>query len=55
MSVWDCASQDETFIWHPGYGSDTDRARALGASFDEHLVKPVAIDKLMAVLQQLLG
>jgi CheY-like chemotaxis protein len=38
-----------------GYGSDTDRARALGASFNEHLVKPVGVDKLMAVLQQLVG
>lgn len=38
-----------------GYGSDTDRARALAAKFDEHLVKPVAVDKLMAVLDRLLG
>jgi CheY-like chemotaxis protein len=38
-----------------GYGSDTDRARALGASFDEHLVKPVGVEKLMAVLEQLVG
>lgn len=37
-----------------GYGSDTDRARAFGASFDEHLVKPVAVDRLMAVLEELL-
>lgn len=38
-----------------GYGSDSDRARALGASFDEHLVKPVAADKLFALVQQMVG
>jgi signal transduction histidine kinase len=37
-----------------GYGQDKDRAHALAADFDEHLVKPVAADKLIAVLQQLL-
>jgi CheY-like chemotaxis protein len=38
-----------------GYGSDGDRARALGARFDEHLVKPVQADMLMSVLQRLLS
>lgn len=37
-----------------GYGSDSDRARALAAGFDEHLVKPVAIDKLLDTLSRLL-
>jgi CheY-like chemotaxis protein len=37
-----------------GYGSDKDRSKALGARFDEHLVKPVSIDHLMEVLEQLL-
>jgi CheY-like chemotaxis protein len=38
-----------------GYGQDSDRARAMQARFDEHLVKPVAIDDLTAVIQRLLG
>ncbi len=38
-----------------GYGTDSDRARALGASFDEHLVKPVAADKLFALVEQMVG
>jgi two-component system OmpR family response regulator len=37
-----------------GYGRDTDRARALGASFDQHLVKPVSIDRLLQVVGELL-
>ena len=37
-----------------GYGRDNDRARALQARFDEHLVKPVMADRLLEVLQQLL-
>jgi signal transduction histidine kinase/ActR/RegA family two-component response regulator len=38
-----------------GYGGEQDRARALAARFDEHLVKPVDIDRLLEVLQHLLG
>jgi CheY-like chemotaxis protein len=37
-----------------GYGRDNDRAKALAASFDEHLVKPVAIDRLLQVLSDML-
>ena len=37
-----------------GYGSENDRARALQARFDEHLVKPVAIDSLMQAIERLL-
>jgi PAS domain S-box-containing protein len=37
-----------------GYGRDNDRARALAAGFDEHLVKPVAIDRLLQVVGELL-
>ena len=37
-----------------GYGRDNDRARALAARFDEHLVKPVTADRLLEVLKQLL-
>jgi signal transduction histidine kinase/CheY-like chemotaxis protein len=35
-----------------GYGREPDRTRALAAGFDEHLVKPVAIDALLAALKQ---
>jgi signal transduction histidine kinase/DNA-binding response OmpR family regulator len=34
-----------------GYGSDSDRARSLEAGFDEHLVKPLALERLEAVLE----
>jgi CheY-like chemotaxis protein len=37
-----------------GYSRDDDRAQALAADFDEHLVKPVSIERLLEVLQQLL-
>jgi signal transduction histidine kinase/CHASE3 domain sensor protein/ActR/RegA family two-component response regulator len=33
-----------------GYGRPEDRARALRAGFDEHLVKPVELERLMATL-----
>ena len=38
-----------------GYGQESDRARAMEAKFDEHLVKPVAIDDLTSVISRLLG
>ena len=38
-----------------GYGRDKDRAQALAARFDEHLVKPVAADRLLSVLEKLLS
>src|SRR3954471_14436827 len=37
-----------------GYGQESDRARAMEARFDEHLVKPVAIDDLTSVISRLL-
>lgn len=37
-----------------GYGRDNDRARAMSARFDEHLVKPVQAEKLLEVLGALL-
>lgn len=33
-----------------GYGQPDDRERALAAGFDHHLVKPVAVEELLAVL-----
>jgi signal transduction histidine kinase/CheY-like chemotaxis protein len=36
-----------------GYGQPYDRARALEAGFDDHLVKPLDLDALMAVLSRI--
>jgi len=36
-----------------GYGKDEDRARALAAGFDEHLTKPVALERLERLLKDL--
>lgn len=33
-----------------GYSEDNTRVRAMSARFDEHLVKPVNIDRLLAML-----
>jgi CheY-like chemotaxis protein len=38
-----------------GYGRGPDRRRALGAGFDEHLVKPVELDVLLSTLHRLLS
>ena len=38
-----------------GYGQASDRERALNARFDEHLVKPVDIDRLTEVIRRMLG
>jgi CheY-like chemotaxis protein len=37
-----------------GYGREPDRQRALESGFDEHLVKPVAAERLLEVLGRLL-
>jgi CheY-like chemotaxis protein len=37
-----------------GYGRDSDRALALAAKFDEHLVKPATIDRVLEVLRELM-
>jgi CheY-like chemotaxis protein len=36
-----------------GYGQPSDRERAVSAGFDEHLVKPVAVDKLQHLITKL--
>jgi CheY-like chemotaxis protein len=38
-----------------GFGQESDRERALQAGFDEHLVKPVDLDTIQAVLRRRLG
>jgi signal transduction histidine kinase/CHASE3 domain sensor protein len=38
-----------------GYGSPEDRARAIAAGFDDHLVKPVDFEHLSETLQELRG
>jgi signal transduction histidine kinase/ActR/RegA family two-component response regulator len=38
-----------------GYGGEADRTRALASDFDEHFVKPVAFERLLAAVQALLG
>ena len=38
-----------------GFGQQSDRQRALAAGFDEHLVKPVELDTVTAVLKRRLG
>jgi PAS domain S-box-containing protein len=36
-----------------GWGQETDRARAMGAGFDAHLIKPIDFDRLHALLATL--
>ena len=36
-----------------GYGTATDRQRAMEAGFDEHLVKPVEVDHLVRLIASL--
>ena len=38
-----------------GYGQGHDRDRAIAAGFAEHLVKPAAIQDIVAVLERLVG
>jgi PAS domain S-box-containing protein len=37
-----------------GYGQEKDRAAARAAGFDEHLVKPVDLDRIVAILHEML-
>jgi PAS domain S-box-containing protein len=38
-----------------GYGQPSDRARTSAAGFDAHLVKPIDLDELRAVVERLIG
>jgi len=51
----DPRTRDIVLIALTGYGRGPDRRRALDAGFNEHLVKPVEFDKLLARLSELLG
>jgi CheY-like chemotaxis protein len=42
--------KDMRLVALTGYGQASDRARALAAGFDDHLVKPVSIDKLTELI-----
>ena len=42
---------DLTLVAITGYGQNTDRERARGAGFNDHLTKPVDINKLGRVLE----
>jgi len=50
----DPATSGVRLIALTGYGQEGDRARALAAGFDAHLVKPVELAKLMHVLESTL-
>ena len=41
-----------TLVALTGYGQDTDKQRALSAGFDEHLTKPVKIERLQELLSR---
>ena len=45
-------AKDLRLVALTGYGLDEDRQRALAAGFDHHLVKPVDIDRLQALIAQ---
>jgi PAS domain S-box-containing protein len=45
-------SEQPRLIALTGYGQPEDRARALEAGFDEHFVKPVDVDRLLAELAE---
>ena len=47
----DPATRGVRLIALTGYGQDSDQQRALDAGFDAHLVKPVEIARLMALLE----
>ena len=41
-----------TLVALTGYGQDADKQRAMSAGFDEHLTKPVKIERLQALLSR---
>ena len=45
-------AQPQRLVALTGYGTPEDRARALAAGFDDHLVKPIALAALEALLSR---
>jgi CheY-like chemotaxis protein len=48
----EAAIRDVVLVATTGYGQDTDRVRSREAGFDHHLVKPVGIDAMQKILEQ---
>lgn len=48
----EAATRGMRLIALSGYGREIDRQQALEAGFDEHLVKPVRIERLMELIRQ---
>jgi two-component system CheB/CheR fusion protein len=46
------ATRNSLLVAVTGYGQEGDRRRALESGFDHHLVKPVNVQALMALLRQ---
>lgn len=49
----DALTRDSTLIAVTGWGLDEDRQRALQEGFDRHLVKPVQLNTLVQLLEEL--
>ena len=47
------ALQGATLVALTGYGQESDKQRTKQAGFDQHLVKPVSLETLQALLQSL--
>jgi CheY-like chemotaxis protein len=45
--------RDVVLVAMTGWGQDEDRRRTRSAGFDEHLVKPVPVDRLALLLERL--
>jgi CheY-like chemotaxis protein len=46
----DPATAGALLVATTGYGQDSDRRRSLAAGFDHHLVKPLDLEELYAIL-----
>jgi DNA-binding response OmpR family regulator len=49
------ANREMRLIALTGYGRDEDKARAEEAGFDAHLLKPVGIERLRAIIEETLS
>lgn len=48
-----CVPRSLRLVAVTGYGHDEDRKKAMAAGFDEHLVKPVDLDRIQQILRDL--